>query len=239
MCGPTRTIRPSGDVLKIQDQIAASLVRALQVTVGADDLQSRPSLTRTEAYDLYCGGDMHTIVRPIRIRSCCGIFSTVLDSISSSGRAAEWLANTLEALPNGAMCNRSKDLSVRAWRTSSTESEPTLHHGALHSGTINLIYDWDWAAAKRESETALALDPRNSQSIAQQDRRSRQSVDGDEGARLIGAALAIDPLFAGWHEILGNIRFREGNIPRPRQNCEKRCKSARLMGRATIILDKF
>ncbi len=32
----------------------------------------------------------------------------------------------------------------------------------------------------------------------------------DEGARLLGAAMAIDPLFAGWHEILGNIRLREG-----------------------------
>ena len=42
-----------GDVLKVQDRIAAGLVRALQVTVGADDMQPRPALNNVEAYDLY------------------------------------------------------------------------------------------------------------------------------------------------------------------------------------------
>ena len=39
--------------------------------------------------------------------------------------------------------------------------------GMAHStlAAINLIYDWDWAAAIRESEHALALNPHNAQAI--------------------------------------------------------------------------
>jgi TolB-like protein len=46
----------SGDVLGIQDRIAAGIVRALQVTVGADGLQDRPALKSADAYDLYLRG---------------------------------------------------------------------------------------------------------------------------------------------------------------------------------------
>jgi TolB-like protein len=48
--------RPIGDVLKLQDEIAASLVRALQLTVEADVLQPRPSLRNTDAYNFYLQG---------------------------------------------------------------------------------------------------------------------------------------------------------------------------------------
>ena len=44
-----------GEVLQIQDQIAASLVRALQVAVGVD-LPSRPILKSALGYDLYQRG---------------------------------------------------------------------------------------------------------------------------------------------------------------------------------------
>jgi TolB-like protein len=47
---------PVGDTLKIQDQIASNLARALQVTVGADYQPDRPSFKSAAAYDLYLRG---------------------------------------------------------------------------------------------------------------------------------------------------------------------------------------
>src|SRR5262249_53338417 len=44
------------DVLRIQDRIAMGIARALQVTVGADDLGAPTTLRSTEAYDLYLRG---------------------------------------------------------------------------------------------------------------------------------------------------------------------------------------
>ena len=47
--------RDVGDVLKMQEEIAAGLVRALQITIGADDLQGRP-IANSDAYNLYLRG---------------------------------------------------------------------------------------------------------------------------------------------------------------------------------------
>ena len=44
---------PVGDTLKVQDEIASSLARALQVSVGADLQVARSSFNSVEAYDLY------------------------------------------------------------------------------------------------------------------------------------------------------------------------------------------
>jgi TolB-like protein len=57
---------PAGDVLKIQDRIAASLARALQVTVGGDELRAPEMLNSPEAYDLYLRG-RHALDRWDRI----------------------------------------------------------------------------------------------------------------------------------------------------------------------------
>src|SRR5450631_1015759 len=48
--------RPFGDVLKLQDALAASVVRELQLTVAPDYLSPRSTLKNTEAYDLYLRG---------------------------------------------------------------------------------------------------------------------------------------------------------------------------------------
>ena len=45
--------RPVADALKVQDEIAASLVRALEVAVGANRPQSRRRSENADAYDLY------------------------------------------------------------------------------------------------------------------------------------------------------------------------------------------
>jgi hypothetical protein len=47
---------PVGDTLKVQDQIASNLARALQVTLGADYQPVRPSFKSAEAYDFYLRG---------------------------------------------------------------------------------------------------------------------------------------------------------------------------------------
>ena len=48
--------RPIGDVLKLQDAIAAAVVRELQLTVASGYLGSRATLKDAEAYDLYLRG---------------------------------------------------------------------------------------------------------------------------------------------------------------------------------------
>jgi hypothetical protein len=50
--------RDLSDVLKMQDEIAASLVRALQIDLGAAyGIHSRPAPHNTEAYTLFLQGE--------------------------------------------------------------------------------------------------------------------------------------------------------------------------------------
>ena len=54
--------RDLSDVLKMQDEIAVSLVRALQIEVSQNDIVSRPALRNTQAYTLYLQG-LHSFDR--------------------------------------------------------------------------------------------------------------------------------------------------------------------------------
>jgi TolB-like protein len=201
-----------GDVLKVQDQIAASLVRALQVTVGADDFRSRPALTRTEAYDLYLRGRyaFDRFDRP-GFEAAAGYFQQSLDLDPSSTRAADWLASTLENLAEWQYVppiEGFEQARLAAQRALKLNSHSSMAHASL--AAINLIYDWDWAAAEREAEQARELDPRSADATGGAGQVQAALGRWEEGAGLLRAAMAIDPLFSGWHELLGNIRLREG-----------------------------
>ena len=80
------------EVLKIQDQIAAGLVRALQVAVGVD-LPSRPILKSAAGYDLYQRG-RHALDRfdKVGFESAAGYFEQALALDPTALRAAESLA---------------------------------------------------------------------------------------------------------------------------------------------------
>jgi TolB-like protein/Tfp pilus assembly protein PilF len=202
----------SGDVLKVQDQIAASLVRALQVSVGADDLQSRPPLKRTEAYDLYLRG-RYAFDRFDRsgLEAAAGYFQQALDLDPTSTGAADWLAGALENLAEWGYVQPTEGFErarAAAQRAIKLNPRSSLAHSIL--STINLVYDWDWEAAEREIEIARALEPHDAQAIGVAGLIQSALGKLDKGASLIRTAMAIDPLFAGWHEIFGNTRFREG-----------------------------
>jgi len=87
----------SGDVLGIQDRIAAGIVRALQVTVGADGLQDRPALKSADAYDMYLRG-RHEMDRfdKTGFETAAGYVQQALEIGPSLVRAAEWLAAAQE-----------------------------------------------------------------------------------------------------------------------------------------------
>ena len=87
--GPKSDDADFGDVLRIQDRIAVGLVRALQVSVGAD-LPSRPMLKSAKGYDLYQRG-RHALDRfdKVGFESAAGYFQQALELDPTSIRAAE------------------------------------------------------------------------------------------------------------------------------------------------------
>ena len=85
--------RNLSDVLKMQDDIALALVRALQIEVSARDIASRPALRNTDAYTLYLQG-LHAIDRTDQpgAEQAVTDFQRSLDLDPSFAAAAEGLA---------------------------------------------------------------------------------------------------------------------------------------------------
>jgi hypothetical protein len=84
-----------GDILKLQDEIAAHFARALEVTVGANDLQSRGTIKDTEAYQFYLRG-RHAYDRSDRdgLDEAAADFQKALDLEPTFANAAGYLAKT-------------------------------------------------------------------------------------------------------------------------------------------------
>jgi TolB-like protein/Flp pilus assembly protein TadD len=211
------------EVLQIQDQIAASLVRALQVAVGVD-LPSRPILKSTPGYDLYQRG-RHALDRfdKAGFETATGYFEQALALDPTSIRAAESLALVHVYIvewgyaPPREGFERARISCERVLKLNTTSA---IAHGQL--ALIHLIYDWDWAAAVGKIQRALALDPRDP-GILVTAAIIHLSLDRlDEAAAFYNAALALDPLGAISHAGLGTISYRMGRIP----EAEARLRSA-------------
>jgi TolB-like protein/tetratricopeptide (TPR) repeat protein len=204
----------SGDVLGIQDRIAAGIVRALQVTVGADGLQDRPALKSADAYDLYLRG-RHEMDRfdKTGFETAAGYFQQALEIDPSLVRAAEWLAAAQEFLAEWGFVPVREGYEVtRASLERALKLDP--RSGLAHSlmCTVHAIYDWDSSAAIKECKLALALEPRNPQVLGYAGQIQAVVGHWDEAARLTTASIALDPLFAGWHDLLAIIRDRTGHF---------------------------
>lgn len=211
------------EVLQIQDQIATSLVRALQVAVGVD-LPSRPILKSTPGYDLYQRG-RHALDRfdKAGFESAAGYFEQALALDPTSIRAAESLALVHVYIAEWGYAPPREGFErarISCERVLKLHPTSAIAHGQL--ALIHSIYDWDWAAAVGKIQRALALDPRDP-GILVTAAIIHLSLDRlDEAAAFYNAALALDPLGAISHAGLGTISYRMGRIP----EAEARLRSA-------------
>jgi adenylate cyclase len=204
----------AGDVLAIQDRIASGIVRALQVAVGADGLQEQPPLKSAAAYDLYLRG-RHEMDRfdKTGFENAAGYFNQALAIDPSLVRAAEWLGASQEFTAEwGFVPVREGYELTRKSLQHALQLDP--RSGLAHSlmCTVNAIYDWDSAAAIEECRIALTLEPRNPQVLGYAGQIQAVVGHWDEAARLTAESIALDPLFAGWHDLLAIIRDRTGHL---------------------------
>jgi TolB-like protein len=205
---------PSDDVLKVQDKIATGLVRALQVTVGADESAPPPALKSSEAYNLYLRG-RHAIDQWDRagFEAAEEYFHQALELDPTAARTAEWLATAqlYRAIWGFVPVHEGFERArLSAQRALMLNPRSGTAHAVLAS--INTDYDWDWPAADRECEQALALEPRNPTVVGDAGFARSAFAQPEESARLIAAALALDPLNGTWHEYLGQMRYRAGRL---------------------------
>ena len=201
-----------GDVLKVQERIASALVRALQVSVGAAELRSRPALKSPVAYDLLLRG-RHAFDRFDKdgLDSASAYFREAVKIDPTFVVAAEWLAATYEWIAEyGFAPPREGFERARAAAQHVLELDPRSAPAHSLLCSIHVAYDWDWAAATEEHRLAMESDPHSNFAAADLDRALGH---WEEAERILNSAFADDPLFAAYHGILGVIRYRTGRLP--------------------------
>jgi TolB-like protein/Flp pilus assembly protein TadD len=149
------------DVFDVQDDIARSIVQALQLRLGGDTARlAGPRTESLEAHDLYLRGRFYYIkyTEP-DLRRSLALFQQALARDSAyapawAGIADAWSALADDYLPPRAAYPKAKVAARRAIALDSTLADA---HASL--GLVLHQYDWNFVAAEREYMRAIALNP--------------------------------------------------------------------------------
>jgi TolB-like protein/Flp pilus assembly protein TadD len=207
--------RPIGDVLKLQDSIAAAVVRELQLTVDVGYLPSRSTLGNPETYDLILRG-RHAGDRwdGEGLGEAVTLFKQAVDRDPTSADAAANLAFTYYKLGTGnfrAPGDAFEEARRKASLALKLDPKNVLAHHVL--GKVHYDYDWDWAAAEREFKQVEALAPGSA--VAPNGEARLAAIEGrwDEALAYVNSALARDPLDPNSFDILTMVQMRRDHLP--------------------------
>jgi TolB-like protein len=207
--------RRIGDVLQLQDAIAAAAVRELQLTVAPGYLNSRSTMKDADAYDLILRG-RHSADRFDRegLDESVTLFKQALDRDPTSADAAAELAFAYYAqgnskfLPPAAAFEQARSAAEIALRLN---PKSTLAHYVL--GKIHIVYDWDWVAAEREFQQIETIAPGNAYALSGKALLYLVLGHWDDALGQIKASLALDPLDPDVLQNLMEIQMGRGHLP--------------------------
>lgn len=164
----------AGDVLKLQGEVAGAIAQQIraQLTPQQQAQLRAPQPVNPAAYDAYLKGRLYfttEFTKPDSLRKAQHLFEEAIQKDPNFALAYAGLADTYvylafaEALPKDAAYHSAKDALAKALQLDDTigEAYDTL-------GLLNSQFDWDWDAAERNFNRAIALAP--SYSCAHEDR---------------------------------------------------------------------
>ena len=206
--------RDLSDVLKMQDEIAIALVRALQIEVSAREIASRPALRNTEAYTAYLQG-RHAIdgTNQQSFEKALRDFQRALDLDPSFADAAAGIGlgyfdlGLFGFLPPNVAFEKSRQAMELALKL-----DPNLADAHAYLGTIHDIHDGDLAGADRELKLARALAPNDAEVLFQSSGVSGHMGHSDEALKFLNASMERNPLFPGTYLTLGIGQLGTGRL---------------------------
>jgi tetratricopeptide (TPR) repeat protein len=185
----------SRDALKLQDAIAAGVVRELQPTV-ASGTDARVASKNPEAYDLYLRA-RHAVDRTDRpgaedaitlLQQTIDHDPTFADAFASLGYAYVLQVEEITATP-AVGCDQARRAAQKAVDLDSKNAR-----GRVVIAQVDYVCDRDWLGAERILGEAAALSPRDVDVLAGQAAIATAVGRREDALRAIKASLARDPL---------------------------------------------
>jgi tetratricopeptide (TPR) repeat protein len=166
--------RDLGDILKLQGEVAEAIagqVRA-QLTPTQQALIRRAAAVDPAAYDAYLKGRLHFVnefTKPDSLKKAQHLFEEAIQKDPNFALAYAGLADTYLYLTfSGTLPKESAYQSAKKALAKALELDDTIGEAHDTLGVLYWQFDWDWDAAEREFNRAIALAP--SYSCAHEDR---------------------------------------------------------------------
>jgi TolB-like protein/DNA-binding winged helix-turn-helix (wHTH) protein/Tfp pilus assembly protein PilF len=195
--------RDLGDILKLQGEVAdaiAGQVRA-QLTPTQEALIRRAHAVNPDAYDAYLKGRLYFVnelTKPGSLQKAQRYFEESIQKDSHFAVAYAGLADTYVYLAfAGALQKDQAYRSAKEALAKALELDDSIGEAYDTLGVLNWQFDWDWDAADRDFNRAIALAP--SYSCAHEDRAVFLASTGRRSEALAEIA-KIDQLDYGFSE---------------------------------------
>jgi len=207
--------RKLDDVFKVQDEIAAAVVRALELKLLEADMPKSTPTHSQEAYSLFLQA------RALHYR---GTHADNLTGISYLERALKLDPNFAPAwfgLGDALIYDYASlgggtfdDVRRRAGEAAETalRLDPNLSDAHLLMARVYGDLDWNFPAAERESRRTLELDPNNWLGIVQAGYYAMIVGRLDEALRITERVIAVDPASWGSYWAMGDVKWRMGRV---------------------------
>lgn len=184
----------AGNVFAIQDAVADEIAKRLSArfegtTVG---YVARRGTTNEDAYRLYLQGRNLTMKRSGGAhKEAIEYFEQAIKIDPNYALAYARMAHAYWAV---AIADKSADAEkAKGFVKKALELDPNLAEAYATRGYIGLAYDWDFAAAEKDLQRAIELEPNNDTAHWLYGLLLTNRGLFDEGLREMEAALAIDP----------------------------------------------
>jgi TolB-like protein len=206
------------DIFKVQDEIAVKVVQALNAALTASTVDTSDTTRNTDAYKLQLKGDF------FYYRSDKGDYDRAIEQYKQAlaldpKYSLAWaklgrvyvMKGQFSELKGAEAASKARDALLRA---QAIDPNSAVTHRWL--GRIHEQYEWDWKAARKEYERAIALDPGGADG-----RKARMDLvemeayisnQWDEVVRLAQGEAARSPLDASTHWFLGITQYYAGHL---------------------------
>jgi len=192
----------------VEDEVSQQVARALELQLSGEEQQqlTRKYTANSEAYQSYLKGRYFWGKRtPASVNESIGYFQASIDedprySLAYAGLADSYIllgSSGYSQLPPREAMPKAKAAAEHALALDGTlaEAHTTLAY-------IRLIYDWDWAGAKREFDRALELNPRDTTTLHWYSHYLTAMGLHEESIATAKRALDIDPVNLSLNEHL-------------------------------------
>jgi TolB-like protein/Flp pilus assembly protein TadD len=207
--------RKLGDIFQIQDEIAASVVQMLHISLLGGQPPRSPTASDVEAYTLY----LQARTQQAHARSKSD-WDRVGDMVQQAVRrdpdfapAQALMARIYAAQAQlGYLPATAGWESARAAARAALALDPGLADAHTTMASILIRQDWNWAGAQEQIDAALRLDPGSVSALswagylAQALGRVDRALEHDE------AALAVDPLDPNKHILRAQVLYLKGRF---------------------------